>query len=135
MELKEKLRKECFRFFYCESINDSYELMDIYSDLLLKMINNHHQEPVYSQADADAKMVLQMMLTKTLHLRNAVNGVSYQAKGGLELNKIIDPTIVAALIRNLYETVGMFNLIYRNTKTQDEKTILYNLWVHSGLQF
>src|SRR5258708_4370327 len=29
----------------------------------------------------------------------------------------------------------MFNLIYRTTKTPDEKLILYNLWVHAGLSY
>ena len=29
----------------------------------------------------------------------------------------------------------MFNLIYRNTKTKDEKTIIYSLWVHAGLAY
>lgn len=29
----------------------------------------------------------------------------------------------------------MFNLIYINTKSIDEKLILYNLWVHAGLKY
>lgn len=132
---KEKLRAECSRLFACETMADSYELMGVYAELLFQIVKRHHEEPVYTQADADAKMVLQMMLTKTLHLRSIVTGISYQAQDGTTLNKIIDPTIVACLIRNLYETVAMFNLIYRNTKTPDEKTILYSLWVHSGLQY
>ena len=135
MRSKEELREECSRLFACDSIHDSYELIDIYSELLFNIIRNHHDEAVYTQADADAKIVVQMMLTKSLHLRSAVNGITYQSKDGTTLNKIIDPTIVASLIRNIYETVGMFNLIYRTTKTKDEKTILYFLWVHAGLKY
>lgn len=131
----EKLRNECFRLFKCDTINDSIELIDIYSEFLLLTIKNHHSEEVYSTADADAKIVLQMMLTKALHLKSLVRGIKYKAKDGITLNKIIDPTIVASLIRNLYETVGMFNLIYSSTKIKDEKTILYCLWVHSGLKY
>lgn len=132
---KEKLRAECSRLFACETITDSYELMGVYAELLFQTVKRHHQEPVYTQADADAKMVVQMMLTKTLHLRSILKGISFKASDGASLNNIIDPTIVACLIRNLYETVSMFNLIYRNAKTADEKTILYSLWVHSGLQY
>jgi hypothetical protein len=135
MKSKEDLRKECARFFRCESIYDSHDLIDIYSGLLLKIVSRHHEEPVYSSANADAKMILQMMLTKTLHLKTAVDGVSFSTKEEIQLNKIIDPTIVATLIRNLYETVSLFNLIYRHTKTPDEKAIVYGLWVHSGLQY
>ncbi len=56
-------------------------------------------------------------------------------KKGKSLNNIIDPTIVASLIRNIYETTGMFNLIYQEPKTKDEKQIKYLLWVHSGLSY
>ena len=133
--LKEKLRAECSRFFTCATIQDSCELLDIYIEFLFLTVKNHHHEPVYTNPNADAKLVVQMMLTKALHLKSIVNGISYQAKDGSVLNKIIDPTIVASLIRNLYETVSMFNLIYRSTKSQDEKIILYSLWVHSGLQY
>jgi hypothetical protein len=132
---KEELRIECTRFFKCKTINDSYDLIDIYTEFLFNAVKNHHDEPVYKHSDADAKMVLQMMMTKTLHLKSIVKGISYKAKDGSTLNNIIDPTIVASLVRNIYETVAMFNLIYRHTKTEDEKNIVYLLWVHAGLKY
>ncbi len=132
---KDKLRGECTRLFACASLCDSLELIDVYIELLFKIVLNHHEEPVYTQADADAKMVVQMIMTKSLNLKKVVEGVSYQNKDGEKLNNIVDPTIVACLIRNLFETVAMFNLIYRDTKTNDEKNILYSMWVYSGLQY
>jgi hypothetical protein len=131
----ERLRSECMKFFMCETLEDSLELVDIYSEFLYRSIINHHKEPVQSYADADAKMIVQMMLTKTLHLKSIVEGISFESSYGTRLNKIVDPTIVASMIRNVYETTGMFNLIYRNSKTSDEKTILYYLWVYSGLKY
>ena len=132
---KEELRFECARFFTCKTMNDSYDLIDIYSEFFFCAVKNHHHEPVYKNADAEAKILLQMMMTKTFHLKSIVQGISYQAKDGSVLNKIMDPTIVASLVRNIYETVGMFNLIYRNTESEDEKNILYLLWVHAGLKY
>lgn len=132
---KKELRTEFTRLITCETIKDSYDLLDVYAECLFLIIKNHHEEPAYSQADAEAKMLVQMMLTKVLHLRSVVNGISFRAKDGTSLNKIIDPTIVASLIRNIYETTGMFNLIYRYTKSKEEKEILYLLWVHSGLTY
>lgn len=132
---KIKLRMECEPLFKCATLNDSCELIDIYSEFLFQAVKNHHHEPVYTKANADAKIILQMVMTKALHLRSIVNGITYKDRDGTTLNKIVDPTIVASLIRNLYETVGLFNLIYRSTKTHDEKTILYCLWFHSGLMY
>lgn len=135
MNAKDLLRNDCERFFKCDTIYVSYDLLDIYIEFLFHAVKDHHQENVYSVADRDAKMLLQMMLTKALHLKGVAQGITYKAKGGTTLNKIIDPTIVASLIRNIYETAALFNLIYRNTKSKEEKTILHLLWVHSGLRY
>lgn len=132
---KEELRNDCERFLRCKTIDDSNDLFDIYIEFLFNAVLNHHSEAVYRHSDADAKIVLQMMMTKALHLKSIIQGISYQAKNGSSLNRIVDPTIVASLVRNIYETVAMFNLIYRCTQSSDEREILYLLWVHAGLKY
>lgn len=132
---KLEIRKECERLFKLRTIQDSYDLINIYLNYLIQVINNHHEDKVFSYADRDAKMVNQMMFTKVAHIKRIIEGITFQSKNGVQLNTIIDPTIVASLIRNVYETVGMFHLIYRRTKNEDEKTIIYDLWVHAGLMF
>ena len=132
---KEHLRNECSRLFACKTIADSNDLLDIYAEFLFKAVQNHHSDAVYTQAEADAKLVIQMMLTKVLHLKSVISGISFKAKDDSILNKIIDPTIVASLIRNIYETAAMFNLIYCSTNTKEERELLHLLWVHSGLKY
>lgn len=131
---QEQLRKECKKFFWCETISDCQDLLDIYTEFFFDAIMNHNED-VFTHAEADAKIVIQMMMTKALHLKEVLNGVEFQTKTGRKLNKIIDPTIVASLIRNIYETTGMFNLIYREAKNNDEREIIYLLWVHAGLSY
>lgn len=36
--------------------------------------------------------------------------------------------------RNIFETGGLFNLIYRQPKTDNKRDIIYNLWRHAGLR-
>ncbi len=132
---KENLRNECSRLFKVNTLDDCIDLLDVYSEFLFKVVQKHHNEPVYSSHEADAKIVLQMILTKVLHLKSVIIGISYESKDGSRLKKIIDPTIVASFIRNIYETTGLFNLIYRYAKNPDEKYITYLLWVHSGLLY
>lgn len=131
---KEEIRQECSRLFRCKTLQDSYDLINIYLEYLFQVINQHEEE-VFSSADKDAKMVNQMMFTKVAHIKRIVEGINFQAKDGKKLGTIIDPTIVASLIRNVYETVSMFHLIYRRSNNKEEKTILYNLWVHAGLKY
>jgi len=132
---KEKLRREVLRLTRCDSINDSKELIKIYCEFLFTATKNHAKDDAKSPAQRDGKLIIQMMLTKLLHLQNATNGIEYVSQDGSRLNRIIDPTIIASMVRNVFETVGMFNLIYRNTKSEDEKTIIYILWVHAGLKY
>ncbi len=133
--MREQLRQKFLRYLNCENIQVSCELLDIFSDYFLKSVKVHSAVPDKSPAESDAKLINQMILTKNLHIRQLTNGVSFVSTGGLSINPIIDPCIVAVLLRNVFETVAAFNLIYRQTKTNDEKTILYNLWVISGLKY
>lgn len=134
MEL-EQLRVEYLRLSRSSNIEDSYELLNIYAEYFLQTVKNHHRDPVHNIAERDARMVNQMMLTKILHIKQIVSGVNFTSSDGTTLADIVDPTILASLIRNVYETVGMFNLIYRHTKTAEEQLILYNLWAIAGLNY
>lgn len=132
---KIEIRKECERLFRLRTIQDSCDLINIYLNYLIQVINNHHDDKVFSYADRDATLINQMMFTKVAHIKRIIEGISFQSSYGVQLNTIIDPTVVASLIRNVYETVATFHLIYRRTKNKDKKTIIYDLWVHAGLMF
>jgi len=132
---KQELRIDSFRLFAGKTIEDSYELIDIYLEYFFLVIRNHQKDKINTTAERDAKIVNQMMFTKIAHLKQVVQGIRFISKDGTKLNKIIDPTFVGVLVRNIFETVGMFHLININTKSDDEKIILYNLWVIAGLKY
>ena len=132
---REHLRIEFKRLLYPDNIPTCIELIDKYCNFFLTAIKNHQTENNTSAQEIEAKLILQMMMTKALHIKSTIKGVDFDTKGGLKLNTIIDPSIVASLIRNVYETVAMFNLIYRTNKEGDERKIAYKLWVISGLKY
>lgn len=132
---KEELRLECERLVSCKKLSDTADVLNIFSEFMFRAVKENHLESVDSQANAEAKIVLQMMFTKILHMKKLISGLSYIAEDGSSLNTIIDPTIIASATRNIYETTSMFNLIYRNTKTNDEKLFLHAMWVHAGLMY
>jgi hypothetical protein len=129
-----ELRAECLPLMATKSMADCLRLIDIYLDYLFEIILKHQHDKVESQADSDALIINQMMFSKLIHIRKLLEGVGFESAKG-KLIPLVDPTIIASLVRNIYETVGAFNLIYVNTKTPDEKEILYNLWVAAGLKF
>lgn len=80
----------------------------------------------------DAIVVGQMVLGKILNLKKILEGVEVSfAESQSEL--IIDSSVISAVVRNIYETACMFNIVYIQPRNPDEQLILYNLWVHAGL--
>ena len=135
MTTLQHLRTEFKRLSHPDNIADCIELIDRYCNFFLTAIKNHQSENNTSAQEGEAKIILQMMMTKALHIKNTIKGVDFDTKKGIKLNNIIDPSIVASLIRNVYETTAMFNLIYRTSKQGDERDIVYKLWVISGLKY
>lgn len=132
---KESLRIECQRLFMPQTLQEQTELLEVYAELYFNIVFHHHKDETDNEMDEEAKIILQMMMTKILHLKNTINGIVYKNRSGESLNQIIDPTIVAPMIRNIFETTGMFNLIYRNPKNIEQKRLLYSLWVSAGLKY
>src|SRR5258706_13495923 len=117
----ERLRIECLTILKNKTVADCLAMIDIFRDFLFEVILKHQHDKVDSQADADAQIIAQMMLSKLIHIRNLLEGVGFESSKG-KLNPIVDPTIIASLVGNIYETVGTFNLIYVHSKNADEKT-------------
>ncbi|WMN07399.1 DUF5677 domain-containing protein [Marivirga arenosa] len=132
---KQNLREVFTKYVNYTTTEDYKILLDIYLELFFKIISEHPKLGHKNRMEYDAAIVLQMMFTKALNLMELTNEISYKSKSGKKLNKIVDPTVIAILVRNIYETTGTFNLIFRNTETEDEKEILYLLWVISGLNY
>ena len=130
---QEELRVEYTRLMRLETLKDCSDLLDVYLKLFFKVIRKNPEES-NTTAESQAELVHQMIFTKMGHLKELIKGFEYE-KDGVKLNRIVNPTVIASHIRNLFETVAMFNLVFINPKTADEKTILYNLWVSAGLKF
>ena len=130
-----ELRKLHTKYCLDAGIEEHREILRIFSKFFLSAIKNHHTEKFQRESEIQAKLVFQMMFSKTLHLTQASEGVSFDTNDGLILNRITDPTILAISIRNIFETAGMFHTIYCHPKSEDESKILYRLWVIAGLSY
>lgn len=129
-----ELRKNFLRLSYSETIEDSVEMMDLYASFFLIVISTHHNLPNKTIEEKQAKIVLQMMLTKALHLKKMLEGVSFKSKAGVILQTIIDPTVLASIIRNTYETTATFNIVYR-ANIDEGSSIVHKLWTIAGLKY
>ncbi|MBS4064442.1 MAG: hypothetical protein KGZ74_07765 [Chitinophagaceae bacterium] len=130
-ELRDIFKKYCLS----SDLSSQKEILDCFANFFLKIIHKHHLEPPNTPSLIQAKLVLQMILTKVLNLRSLIEGFAFTSYEGVHLNRIIDPTIVGISLRNLYETVSMFHIVYVNPKNDEEKNFLHLMWVISGLKY
>jgi hypothetical protein len=94
----------------------------------------HPINPLDRAELVNARMINQMMMTKILHLEQSILGVECSAPNGDRLNRIIDPIVIAALLRTIFETVGTFNCVFVSPETDNEKLILHRLWMNDSLK-
>lgn len=131
---KEEFQNEFSRLISGETKNDVNDLINIYLGYIFKTIQAQEAKPGDTKALSDAKIINQMIFTKVAHLQQLMNGIEFVAPDGSKLNNIIDPTVVAAAARTIYETVGMFNTTIVK-KAEEERLILNNLWSIAGLKY
>lgn len=119
-----------------EKLEDSLHLIDVYIEFMFRVIVENHGKSVNTIYARDSLAVFQMIFSKLLHLKKLLSGVSYVNRAGDHgLNTVLDPTVIAVLIRNIFETVCTYHIIYSTTKNDEELLILYNLWAHAGLKY
>lgn len=132
----EGLRSECKRLWNVEDFKNLPILIDIYKNCLFQMIMGHSKVTEDNIQRVEAKLIAQMMFTKLAHLEQVCSGIEFKARdGSVNLNKIIDATIVGSMVRGIFEMVGVFNMVFVDPKSDEERLILYNLWVISGLNY
>lgn len=84
--------------------------------------------------DRDASLILHMIVTKTLHIKQMLSGIQDTTSNGKRLSGIVDPTVLAAVCRSLFEQIGLFNLVFVQPGSEEEITFRHSLWVLSGLK-
>lgn len=132
----EELRTECVRLWNVERFEDIFILNEIYKNCLFKIMTEHAPAVGEKGSLKEAKIIGQMMFTKLAHLEQVCAGVTFSTgPGGKTLNHIIDATVVGSMVRGVFESVSVFNMVYVNPETEDQRLILYCLWVISGLNY
>lgn len=131
---KQQLRLDAMRLMSAKELNDTKEMLDVYTAFLFKVINEH-TNIVDSQAKGEAKLVLQMLFSKLLNLRQLLDGLNYNTAEVGGLSNFIDPTIIASGVRNIIELVSTFHIVYKSEYSDQEREILYQMWVIAGLKY
>ena len=76
-----------------------------------------------------AQLELQMVTTKLLAFHVLLQKWGgYNKEKDIILNPIVDPVVLGGLARSIYETLGVFRLVYLLPDTEEKQQIAFNLW-------
>lgn len=121
---------EILKHFDDESVENSIKTLNIFIDFIFEVAGNHHQDIDTVPEDKYGKIILQMIFTKLYHIKQNVEGIDYPG-----LNKITDPSLISNNIRNLFETIAVFNLFFVKSNSNDEKKLKLLIWDFCSLSY
>lgn len=117
----------------CNTIEDSKECINSILKLYFKLISTSHSYAYTNQAEADCIMSMQMMFTRGCSFVQLLDGFQY-SDGEIVLNRIIDPSVLYSLVRDVYESLCSFELVYILPDKEEKKELAYNMYLISGLR-
>lgn len=115
-----------------ETIDDCKQYMKVMLDFYFDVIMSPSGRKASSYIEDDRNLWLQTMFSKGCQFVSLLDGVGY-SKGISHLNPIIDFSILFTIARSVYESLIVFELLFVLPKTEEQQTIVYNLFMSHGL--
>lgn len=115
-----------------ETIDDCKQYMKVMLDFYFDVIMSPSGRKASSYIEDDRNLWLQTMFSKGCQFVSLLDGVGY-SKGISHLNPIIDFSILFTIARSVYESLIVFELMFVLPKTEEQQTVLYNLFMAHGL--
>lgn len=125
--------KDFERIVKLDTLKSCRDYMKVMTDFYFDAIVQTGQKPIKKVCLNDARTWFQMMFSKGVHFSKALEGFDY-SKDFIHLNRITDHTVLFSLVRDMYESYVVFRIIYTLPETEQQKELLYYLFVHAGLQ-
>lgn len=130
---KQLTEEEFLQITSLKTLQACRDYMKIMTDYYYEVIYTTGNVPVSSIRLNDARTWFQMMFSKGVHFAMALDGIG-NYKGLKHPSSITDHTILFSLVRDMFESYIAFRLIFTFPKTDQQKDLIYHLFVHAGLQ-
>ena len=129
---KELTIEEVRKFVQLDTIGDCKQYLRVILDFYFDVIKSPEGRKANSYIEDDRNIWMQTMFSKGCQFISLLDGVGY-SKGTIRLKPIIDFSILFTIARSVYESLIAFELLFVLPKTDDQQTIIYNLFMAQGL--
>ena len=124
--------EEVQKFVRLDTIDDCKQYLTVMLDFYFDVIKSPEGRKATSPFEDERNIWLQTMFSKGCQFKSLLDGVGY-SKGTIRLKPIIDFSILFTIARSVYESLIAFELLFVLPKTDDQQTIVYNLFMAQGL--
>lgn len=124
--------EEVQRLVQMNTIEDCKQYMKVMLDFYFDVFLSPSGRNASSSIENDRNLWLQTMFSKGCQFVSLLDGVGY-SKGLNYLNPIIDFSVLFTIARSVYESLIIFELLFVRPKTEEQQTIVYNLFMAHGL--
>lgn len=135
MKNSTKILLEINKLMESKNIQDSKRILDILMNCIFSLSIKHHSDEIDFVEQKYAKIISQMIFTKLYNIRENLNGINFSNNEFHFKSEIIDTNLVANNIRNLFETVCLFNNFFIHSTNKDELILKLNIWEYSSLKY
>lgn len=119
----------------CLMTHDIVTLKSILDSMLHSMLTlskSMRDKKVRHEYDNYANLMFQMIFSKAIYFRRNIDTVRVQ--DGEDCLLYDDPAVILNLVRQLYEAICTFAIVFCIPNTPDKRMILYNIYVITGLR-
>lgn len=124
--------EEVQEFIQLDTIDNCKKYLCVMLDFFFEVFKSPEGRKTTSSLEDERNIWLQTIFSKSCHFLYLLDGVGYD-NGLNQLNPIVDPSILFTIARRIYESVVAFELLFVIPRSEDEQTILYNLFMAHGL--
>lgn len=129
--MNEHLVYKVFPLILSDDIQPCFLILDKYINCYTNIVAAHHKDLIGSELEGYSKVILQMVLSKAMNLKNILFGVSYK-NDRTNIRNFIDPIVLTTISRNLFETLCTFEVLNIIPKTPEQKKLIFTLFMISG---
>ncbi len=118
---------------WCKTIQNSKDCLNIILNFYFQLIDASHTYQPIHESESDCVMSMQMIFSRGCSFVQLLEGFSFCGRNK-RLNRIIDSSVLFSLVRDIYEALCSFEIVYILPNTHEKRMVAYYMYIISGLK-
>lgn len=130
---QQRMDERLLQIARCDTIADVKECMKVLLGLYVWFNKILAANIKGTARDSDSVVMMHMFYSKGASFLQLLDGFPFVDEGK-EIGRIIEPTVLYSLARDIYEALCAYELVFVLPKTEEQKMIAYNIFYISSMK-